>query len=337
MQKLIFIFFSLWLVFICQPAGAEQICQADNNQYNIDLKTVVVPPNSQPGDILGVVSNTLNITCKAGSRNQQITRVSNPNWNRSGMTANVDGLTCPVLDGGMGISDLGLGLVWTNFNSGAGTWGCMSVYFPGMNSAGTRRGLRSNGTVAITDKFYLVKTGTESDYGKTGRIEQTIFMAEADNDNNLLGDLYRIDFQGNVQLSKGGCAVETHKDVQMGTVSSATFRGRGSKGPDVPFTITLSDCQGAATNVMMRLEPGNGYADKNEGVIALSNEEGAASGVGIQLMLDGQKIDTTRDTISYPFQTGTTTIPFSARYYQTADRIQPGTANSTMVFYVFYE
>ncbi|RRZ96980.1 fimbrial protein [Erwinia sp. 198] len=336
MQKLI-LFLSIWMVVICQPASAEQICQADNNQYIIDLKKIIVPPNSQPGDVLGVVSNTLNITCKAGKRHQEILRVTNPSWNRSGMTANVDGLTCAVLDTDTGISDLGLGIVWTNFNSGAGKWGCMSVYFPDMNSVGTRRGLRSNGTVAITDKFYLVKTGKSSDYGKIGHIEQTIFMAEADDDNNLLGDLYRIDFKGDVQLSKAGCAVETHKDVQMGTVSSATFHGKGSKGPAVPFAITLSDCQGIAANVMMRLEPGYGYADKNEGVIALSNEEGAAAGVGIQLMLDGQKIDTTRDAISYPFQAGTTTIPFSARYYQTADRIQPGTADSTMVFYIFYE
>lgn len=336
MQKLILLLL-IWMGFFCQQASAEQICQADNNQYTIDLKTVVVPSNSQPGDILDVVSNTLNITCKTGKRNQEIARVINANWNRSGMKVNVDGLSCPVLDTGTGISDLGLGIVWTNFNSGSGTWGCMSVYFPGMNNVGTRRGLRSNGTVAITDKFYLVKTGKDSNYGKTGRIEQTIFMAEANDDNNLLGDLYRIDFQGNVQLSKGGCIVETNKDVQMGAVSSATFHGKGSKGPEVPFAITLSDCHGIATNVMMRLEPGYGYADKNEGVIALSNEEGAAAGVGIQLMLNGQKIDTTRDAISYPFQAGTTTIPFSARYYQTADRVQPGAANSTMVFYVYYE
>ena len=338
MQKLTIIFIAvLGLFLVPWGAKAESVCTSDRTTYDVDLQTVFVPPGAQVGDILKIVSNTVNITCGNEARNQQISRVSHPNWTRTGMLAQVDGISCPVLDTDMGLGELGLGIVWTNFNSSAGTWGCMSNYFPGMNANGTRRGLKRNGTAIITDNFYIIKTKSDLDYGKVGQIEQSIYLSEGDPDNTIMGDLYSIYFHGDIELSKGGCSVETHKAVDMGNVSTKMFQGVGSVGAEVPFTITLSECEGNAVNVLLALEPTYGYADKNNGVIALSDEEGAASGVGIQLLLNGQKIDGNAEYLTWPFQKGVTTIPFSARYYQVADSVRPGVANSTLVFYTWYE
>lgn len=318
-------------------AKAESICESDRSNYDVDLSTVFVPSGAEVGDILKVVSNTVNITCGNDARNQIISKVSHPDWVRTGMTANIDGVNCPVLDTDMGLAELGLGIVWTNYNSSAGTWGCMSNYFPGMNAKGTRRGLRRNGTAVITDNFYIIKTKKDIDYGKTGEIEQAIYLSEGDKDDNIIDDLYSIYFHGSVQLSRAGCTTETHQDVDMGNVPTKIFKGVGSMGPKVPFSIELSGCQGNASHVLLHLEPTYGYADKNNGVIALSNEEGSASGVGIQLMMDEKVIDANANPIIYPFQQGTTVLPFYAYYYQVADRVQPGTANSTLIFYTFYD
>ncbi|WP_380180244.1 fimbrial protein [Kalamiella sp. sgz302252] len=324
-------------LLFARHASAESICQSDSSRYNVNMQTVIVPADAQPGDILKVATNTVNITCGAGARNQQVSSVSNPGWDSSGMTVTVDGVICRVLDKGMGISDLGLGIVWTNYNSAAGTWGCMTSLFPGLDGARLRRGLQYNGTAAITDKLYIVKTHSESDYGKSGQIEQSIAVSESDQDDNLMGELYDIDFHGSVQISTGGCTINSQTSVDMGTVSTASFHGVGSMGPTVPFAITLTNCEGSAANVRVHVEPNYGYADLNNSVIALSQEENSAAGVGIRLLLDGKKINPDVDSIKVPFQQGTTLIPFTANYYQVAESIKAGRADSTAIFYIYYE
>ncbi len=137
-------------------------------------------------------------------------------------------------------------------------------------------------------------------------------------------------------------------DVSLGTVgvsSSGFGSGIGSTSAAKDFAINLN-CDTAvsgAFKVMMQLDgtPVSGLA--NQGVLALtgSGSNGVAGGVGVQVLQGANK---TPAAFAKPWQVGAfpissslITVPFSARYYQTAATVTPGTANSSMTYTISYQ
>ncbi len=138
-------------------------------------------------------------------------------------------------------------------------------------------------------------------------------------------------------------------DVSLGSVgisgSSGFGSGVGSTSQAKDFAINLS-CDTAvsgAFKVMMQLDgtPVSGLA--NQGVLALTNSgaSGVASGVGVQVL---QGASGTPVSFATPWQVGAfpvsaslINVPFSARYYQTAARVTPGSANSSMTYTISYQ
>lgn len=327
------------LFFLIAPwaARAEMNCSSDETAYNINIPNIMVPANSLPGNILAMAPHSVHVTCAGTGNFQQVAGVGNGDWSSSGLTANVDGLSCAVIDQGTAISAMGLGIVWTNYNSASGTWACFSGVFNGSATVSPqRRGLQSNGTTTLTDKFYIVRTNTEPGYGETALIDQLIYIDEADSDRVSRGHLYQIGFSGSMYIEAGGCSVDSVINVNMGTVSSDSFRKQGDTGPNVPFNLTLKNCFGSAATALVSLEPTYGYADEANGVIALSSETGSAQGIGIQLLMNGMKPDPGGNN-KYPLQPGTTNIPFVARYFQYLSDIKSGNADSSVLFYITYE
>ncbi|MFE8116634.1 fimbrial protein [Brenneria goodwinii] len=314
-------------------AADEMNCTSDDSAYTLNLDNVLVEENAQPGNIVYVDTHEVHVTCTSSGNYQQVSEVSNTGWSSSGMTISVDGLTCPVIDNGTAISDAGLGIVWTNYNSTNRTWTCMSEAFSGSS---IRRGLTSNGTTTLTDKIYIVRTNKELDYGETSELSQTVYVDEADADRISRGHLYSFTFSGSISVYAGGCTIENTINVDMGKISSASFLGVGSTGPEVPFSILLQNCHGVVTSAYFDFTPVYGFANQEASVIALNDDDNAATGVGIQLLISGEKIGW-NDDVYYPITTGNNTVNFTATYYQVEETVTPGNADTTVVFNVYYD
>lgn len=123
--------------------------------------------------------------------------------------------------------------------------------------------------------------------------------------------------------------------VTLGTVSSSAFTGAGSTAAPTKFTIALTNCPATVSSAKVKFD---GTADSNVGtILALTQETGVATNVGIQLM-DKQNVVVPLYTASsaYPLATGDNNLDFVARYYATATGVTAGPANSTSNFTIIY-
>lgn len=328
----------LILIFSWSASAESMNCSSDTESYRVDINNAYVPALSKPGTIIATETHSINVNCQGSGNFQQVAGIGNTGWSRSGLTVNVDGTVCPVIDQGTSLSDSGLGFVWTNRNSVNGGWTCMTSVFNGTERPGSiRRGLASNGTTVLTDKFYIVRTNHALAYGNTAEIKQSIYIDEANADRVSRGRLYEIGFSGSMHIAAGGCSFSNLTNVNMGTVSTATFKKPGSVSSAVPFNIVLSDCYGGATYAEVSVDPVYGYADRANSVIAINNDADAAQGIGIELLMNGQTVANEQESNRFPLASGTTAIPFTARYFQVAESVKPGRADSTVLFSILYE
>ncbi|HHW4678535.1 MAG TPA: fimbrial protein [Xylella sp.] len=137
--------------------------------------------------------------------------------------------------------------------------------------------------------------------------------------------------------------------VNFGTVSSTTFNGIGSKGPDHDFAINLL-CNGGNVpeedqgTISVRIDATQD-SSKRPGVLAITETKDAASRIGIELVdvLDGSEhqikfgkgIALGKTTVN---GNNTFTLPMRARYIETqTGKVGPGTANGTATFTIEYK
>jgi major type 1 subunit fimbrin (pilin) len=123
--------------------------------------------------------------------------------------------------------------------------------------------------------------------------------------------------------------------VTLGTVSSKAFQGAGSTAAAIDFTIALKNCPMSMTSAKVRFD---GTADSNVNtLLALTQETGVATGVGIQLK-DKNKlvVPMKTDSSSYALTVGDNNLDFEASYYATAATVTAGPANATSNFTIIY-
>ncbi|WP_447877574.1 fimbrial protein [Serratia fonticola] len=123
--------------------------------------------------------------------------------------------------------------------------------------------------------------------------------------------------------------------VTLGTVSSKSFTAAGSTASPTKFTIALTGCPAAMTSAKVKFD---GTADSNVNtLLALTQEAGVATNVGIQLM-DHKDVVVPLHTASsaYPLTAGDNNLDFVARYYATAATVTAGPANATSNFTIVY-
>ncbi|HDL7824297.1 TPA: spore coat protein U domain-containing protein [Yersinia enterocolitica] len=139
-------------------------------------------------------------------------------------------------------------------------------------------------------------------------------------------------------VSKNGCTLTTPTiNFNLGEHQQNSFNRIGATGREVTQPIILA-CN-PTTKYSLSINGDDGGAP---GVIKLTQEPGAASGIGVQLLTakDNQPVNLTIPKemgISAYSNNVTETIDITARYYQTETKVTPGSANASATFTMTYQ
>lgn len=123
--------------------------------------------------------------------------------------------------------------------------------------------------------------------------------------------------------------------VTLGTVSSKSFTTGSLTAAPTKFTIALKGCPAAMTSAKVKFD---GTANANDNtILALTQETGVATNVGIQLMDKSQAVvPLYTASTAYALTTGDNNLDFVARYLATSLPVTAGPANSTSNFTIIY-
>jgi len=143
------------------------------------------------------------------------------------------------------------------------------------------------------------------------------------------------------------CSVagDVNQNVPLGSYttnpSSGLGAGIGQTSAITAFKIQLN-CEALLSgkfDVMMQFDGDAPSGLSDVGVVAL-NSTSTASGVGVQILNEKQlpiALATPFNIASYPISSALITVPLYARYYQTAEKINPGTANAVATYTLSYQ
>lgn len=134
--------------------------------------------------------------------------------------------------------------------------------------------------------------------------------------------------------------------VQLGDDwNVADFTGPGFFTPAVPFQIHLNSCSddpnASVARAHIRLEGtlGSQPIEPLRGIFSLTGDS-SAEGVGIQVLMDDGTTPVALDS-DVPIRSipaaGSTVLPFTARYYQTGERVTQGQAKGALNFTITYQ
>ncbi|ELC7203506.1 fimbrial protein [Enterobacter hormaechei] len=155
---------------------------------------------------------------------------------------------------------------------------------------------------------------------------------------------------GNTQASDGTihftgsitdqtCSVDSgskNLPVELGNVAqTALSGGAGTKAAPTRFTLSVSDCPDTVTSANVKFD---GVNASNASLLALDDDAGAATGVGIEIADEnGMPIPLQTASPDYPLAPGANTLDFVARYVSTSDTVTTGPANGTSEFTIIYK
>lgn len=143
------------------------------------------------------------------------------------------------------------------------------------------------------------------------------------------------------------CSVagDVNQNVPLGSYTtnptSGLGAGIGQTSAATAFNIQFN-CEALLSgtfDVMMQFDGDAPSGLSDVGVVAL-NSTSTASGVGVQILNENQQpiaLATPFNIASYPLSSALITVPLYARYYQTAAKIDPGTANAVATYTLSYQ
>ncbi|MDN0109233.1 fimbrial protein [Yersinia mollaretii] len=144
----------------------------------------------------------------------------------------------------------------------------------------------------------------------------------------------------NIQVSRYGCTLDTpNLNFNLGKQQQKDFTGIGpiGSGPTQQIALTCDP------NTKYSLKVDGDAEPNHPGVLKLTPESGAATGVGVQL-LTGVNKDPVEfgkaKEMGHTAASGTDikeNIDITARYYQTAPTITPGSANASATYTMTYQ
>ncbi len=182
----------------------------------------------------------------------------------------------------------------------------------------------------------LVKTADQVTSG-TLQQAQTVFGIGIYGEEGI-GSPNQIAYAGNVNFSTVTCSLSPQNfAITLGDFPVSDFNGPGSTTPERRFEIGIT-CNDTVQPELM-VSSADGYETDHPGVIKLTQENGVASGVGIELTVDGMlaNFDQYVNTASEAFSNETLRVPLTACYYQTGATVEPGSANGVATITLAYK
>lgn len=128
--------------------------------------------------------------------------------------------------------------------------------------------------------------------------------------------------------------VDKTKTIPLGDVYTSNFRGLGSTAGTKKDVILNINCGSVNTDTKLKFV--GPAADRTTTALALSNEPGKATGVGVQLFVNGSVAPVNQEVSLGVLPQGKNSITLSAQYIQTAANITPGVANARATINVTY-
>lgn len=128
--------------------------------------------------------------------------------------------------------------------------------------------------------------------------------------------------------------------VEFGKVPQSNFKGRGTTTGDRKFNIKLN-CkagQNAQNTVYLRMDATQDPSNE-QGVLKITQAGSTtATGVGIQVVDDKTvPVKFGEEALVGPSMDGSYVLPYTARYFQTGDKVTPGRADGTATFTLDYK
>ncbi|UBX50601.1 fimbrial protein [Providencia alcalifaciens] len=190
----------------------------------------------------------------------------------------------------------------------------------------------------VTPQWTMIirKTGTvtQSNSLKAGNVARLI----QNNPNHANWNISTLNIPANaIKINVAQCSTKSNNyTIPLGDRYDTQFKNIGDVSPSVSIPITLSCAAG--TNIKTTVTSSAGYVDTATGKIKLSGT-GAATGIGIQL-LDRNNSPirlNTKNSLQNNVASGDYIFNWKARYVKIADKVTPGTANSTATVNIRYE
>lgn len=194
-------------------------------------------------------------------------------------------------------------------------------------------------TVSGSVDLELKKTGPTSTSGSVGAGSLYAFSID-DPGGSASYHTFNIANLSNISFTSYTCNIDSGSrsiTVPLGDIRVDKFTGVGSTSPNKTFNIGLTCSQPAGTYTVALNFTATQDASKAPGVLALAGSTSAASGVGIQLLANGNPVELGKDIAIGTSAATSFSVPMIARYYQTAQTVKPGAANGQATFVVTYK
>ena len=307
---------------------AKATCTSPDMPKMINVASVSVPTTLAVGETIPGTEQTVHV---AGNCDQSVDSGLEIVSCYYGTGAEIPGLR-GVYDSGVN----GIGVALMNEQgqriSGAGGVQC--------DSRGTPIGYVSSGgkqSFSFDVTLELVKTSNEVSSGTLIQSQTRFGIGVFGHEG--IGDPNNIAYSGNVILHEVTCSVSPKNlTVNLGDFPVSDFVGTGTLSDPAQTVYIDVNCD-TTVQPELKITSANGYETAFPGVVKLTQQSGVATGVGVQMILDGMMVsfDSYSPTGSEAFANQTLRIPLNLRYEQTSTVVTPGPANSVATITLAYK
>lgn len=334
-------FAALWLLstLLCSTANAQSCSLAATNNLAFGTQTVSLPRDATTGALIATRTINYVATC-SGLRTglkfgikfhpdaANCPAGGNPNYLSTNTIRNI-GLNLaktPVPNGGTGAS----GICSTSSTSASGRF--FDVVLSTVTS--TTQSFAFSITAEVIKTDGALQTGSSSFSGNIGYLDW-VLLGVTNSQNFTTSSQVSASVTANVSALT--CSTP-NVAVRLGTHKRTEFTGINSTSTEKPFAIQLNNCPNEIQDIGVRFRAVT--ASLGNGVITL-NTGSTATGIAIKLT-DGNANDMPKlfnaEWKIPNFIKGQTnyTFPMRAAYIQTAANINPGSANSSLIFIMNY-
>lgn len=307
---------------------AKATCTSPDMPKMINVATISVPTTLAVGSTIPGSEQTVHVAGKCDHPYESGMEIISCYY---GSGSEIPGLT-GVYDSGVP----GVGVALMNDKGQRITGGGLAA----CDSRSTPIGYVSNDGMQTFDfnvTLELVKTSEAVQSGTLMQAQTEFGIGVYGNDG--IGSPNIISYAGNVNFQNVTCSVlPKNLTVDLGDFPVSDFVSVGMlSSPAQSFDVTVN-CN-STVQPEVKVTSSNGYETAFEGVLKLTKQTGAATGVGVQMVFDGNiaAFDTYVNTQREAVANETLAIPFQVRYEQVSDVVTPGPANTVATITLAYK